>query len=559
MDKGKAVIIRLFVLSLVIGSLVGLNGQRVIIKADEYKHQFEGAGISFGLFLGHHYSMNDESQDEAIRLINKDINMKYLQDYIGIYPSDDPAYFDRRANYIKAAKEYRPDIQVSMVGNIFPDDLRHTTTVNGEDLEVLNTDDPMIYDRLANWYFELFEGFYERGVSVEILNVVNEPDLDRVFRKYHYGLDGDTKNAVAQIFQRAVPKFMAMLEDPQINTMGMEKPLIMGPSTISPDGCLEYIRFFKENYPEVWDMIDIVATHQYIGGAKKSILQIIANESEGKAYHQSETHAFKGDNLGDLGIEKPLQTTLSLAQLFGSAVTSGVEAWYYFENNYPDEFHPGGLIRVAWNAAKPIPYKHYYAFKQLTSAQPEFSHVVEHTKFSVVDFEVTTFRKFGQDTVYLHLSSFRENARNVTIEVLENGSKAKIKKINVRTTDNEYNDEITLDTSFTESVTSYQYNARGFSVNTLQIVLDNGITNTTNIDKDGPYKISSFDGMISVKCESGASKATLMVSDQVGRVVHKGSHEGHDYKIPTTNWQSGVYQVSVYTNGQLHTKSVYIQ
>ncbi|HMQ44194.1 MAG TPA: hypothetical protein PKC63_07570, partial [Mariniflexile sp.] len=242
------------------------KAQNIVLNAEDYKQQFIGGGVSIGLYMNNHYSTSPAVQDQAIQLLAKDTNMKYFQDYIEIYPSDDPAYFDRRANYIKAAKVYRPELEFSLVGQKFPKDVMREIVVNGEKFQALNTDDPLIYDKLANWFFELFKGFYERGVSVEIFNVVNEPDLNTGFRKQHYGLNGNTMEGAARVFKYAVPKFKAMLNDPVKNTLNMKVPLIMGPSTISPNGCIEYIDYFKTNHPDVWKSIDIIATHQYING-----------------------------------------------------------------------------------------------------------------------------------------------------------------------------------------------------------------------------------------------------------------------------------------------------
>ena len=396
------------------------NAQKIVLKAEDYKHQFIGGGVSIGLFLGHHYSMNATAQDEAIRLIAKDCNMKYFQDYIEIYPVDNPDYFDRRADYVKAAKVYRPELEFSLVGNKFPVDLMRDITVGSETLKALNTDDPEIYNKLANWWFQLFKGFQERGVSTEILNVVNEPDLDRTFRKHHYGLNGDTKEAVSRIFKFAVPKFKAMLADPLINTLNMKVPLIMGPSTISPNGCLEYMAYFKTNHPDVWQGIDIIATHQYENGGNPQLFKNIVNQAEGKIFYQSETHALKGDalNLDAVFASRDLKAALSLSNLFSTAVNNGVSAWFYFQTNYPNvEVHPGGLLSIPWAAAKPTPYKHYYAYRELTSAQPAASHVISFDIENDADSQIIAFRKKDENTVYAHYSNYSAKAKDISITV----------------------------------------------------------------------------------------------------------------------------------------------
>ncbi len=449
--------------------VVTIEKQKVNLNADDYKHQFIGGGVSIGLFLGHHYSMNETAQDEALQLLTKECNMKYFQDYIEIYPEDDPAYFDRRANYVKAAKEYQPNLEFSLVGNKFPRDLMREIVVDGETLLVLDTEDPAIYDRLAFWFFKLFEGFKERGVSVEILNVVNEPDLDRTFRKYHYGLDGNTKEAVARVFKYAVPKFKEMLNDPLINTLGMEIPLIMGPSTISPNGCIDYIQFFKNEHPDVWDGIDIVAMHQYENGANIQLFNSILNEAEGKPIYQSETHALKGDAVGFVTAPDPLKAALSLSNLFSTAVNNGVSSWFYFENNYPNEFHPGGLLHIPWAAQQPKPYKHYYAFRQLTSTQPESSNIITYQTRSTRESDIIAFRKSGQDTIYFNYSNYDVNPKEVSIVVNNTGKK--IKGYSITTTDENDNGALIETQTFQAAKDTLTFEANRYSVNTLKITI----------------------------------------------------------------------------------------
>ncbi|WP_179021770.1 hypothetical protein [Winogradskyella forsetii] len=447
--------------------------QEIVLNVEDYKHQFIGGGVSIGLFLGHHYSMNETAQDQAIQMIAKDCNMKYLQDYIQIYPVDDPPYFDRRANYVKAAKIYRPEIEFSLVGNKFPDDLLHDITVNGETLQALNTDDPLIYDRLAQWYFDLFKGFYDRGVSVEILNVVNEPDLDRTFRKHHYGLNGDTKEAVARIFKYAVPKFKDLLNNPAVNTTGMQVPLIMGPSTISPAGCIDYINFFKSEHPDVWNEIDIVATHQYEYGGNSLLFDDIANSIEDKRFYQSETHAQRGDDLSYVSVDDPLDAALSLSNLFSTAVGGGVSSWYYFENNYPNEFHPGGLLSVPWNAQEPVPYKHYYAFKQLTSTQPSNSHILGYTNPINARSDVLAFRKMDQDTLYLNYSNYTNKNREITLIMTDgNSEKFKAGSYSVITTDENNNEVLTASETFSTALDTLRFTVNKFSINTVKISIE---------------------------------------------------------------------------------------
>ncbi|MEO1051063.1 MAG: T9SS type A sorting domain-containing protein [Bacteroidota bacterium] len=460
----------------------GLSAQNITIHADEYKHQFEGAGVSIGLYMGHHFSMNTNNQDKAIRLINQDLNMKYLQAYIdpSHYIGDQSKrqqYFDRRANYIKSAKQYREDIQFSLAGNIFPDDLRKDFLANnGNTYRILNTDDPEIYDKLAAWYFEIFQEFYDRGVEVDVFNVINEPDLPdcgaNKCRRYLYGFDDDTRRGASLIFTEAVPKFKAMLADPNINTSNMKMPLIMGPSSFSPEGCLNYIRYFKNNYPEAWDQIDIVATHQYTKGGRVDLFQQIIGELDGRAFHQSENHASKSD---PYPVSDGHKAALSLSRLIGTAVNNGVEAWYYFQNVYPQEFTLGGLVRVKWASDNPIPYKQYYSFKQITSSQPANSHVMGYEASGATDAEVLVFRKQGEDTVYLHYTNFTPSKKKVTFSVQEGSENRTISSLDLTMTDESENNVISL-TQSDMDVTEASLEVEPYSINTIKIGMASVIT-----------------------------------------------------------------------------------
>jgi hypothetical protein len=464
-------------LILVICALViyaNTSAQTLEVKADNYLQNFEGAGISAGLYLGHHYSMpNANSRDSAVRFIAQDLNMRYLQDYININPADDPAYFDRRADYIKAAKLYRPDIQVSQVGNKFPADLMIDSFVAGATRRCLNTKDPLIYTKVASWYFELCKAFKLRGVEVDILNVVNEPDFDKV---YYYGASGNTKQNVAFIFDSAVTRFLGMLANPAINTLQIKVPKIMGPSTISPQGCVEYIQYFKQNYPNVFALIDIVSYHQYVNGVNVNQLAAVKSEAgANKLVYQSEMHTNRGDALGTLPIADSLRGCLSLASLFGNSLRTGCNSWFYFQTNYPDTFTPAGLLSVPWQAATPKPYKQYYAFQQLTSTPPINSRVLEHAKASLSTVDIVCLRKQNTDTVYVNATNTANTARTITINVSSGTGRYNILKYQMRTTDATRNNNAAPEVQLGSPQTQFAVTIAPYSVNTLTIAIQKAI------------------------------------------------------------------------------------
>jgi hypothetical protein len=521
-----------------------LAAQTLAVQADKYLQNFEGAGISAGLYMGHHYSMpNPASQDLAVRYIARDLNMRYIQDYINIYPADDPAYFDRRANYLKAAKAYRSDIQVSMVGNKFPDLLMVDSVVGGQSRRVLRTGDPLIYNKVADWYFQLFKAFKERGVEVDILNVVNEPDFDK---EYYYGADGNTKRNVALIFENAVTRFLAMLADASINTLGMKKPLIMGPSTISPDGCVTYIKFFKQNHPQAWALLDIVAYHQYINGVNAGALAQIKVEAAGKLVYQSEMHTNRGDNLGTLPISDELRGCLSLATVFGNALRTGANCWFYFQTNYPNAYTPAGLLSIPWQAANPVPYKHYYAFKQLSSAQPINSSVLEHIKTDLPKVDIVCLRKKLTDTLYIHASNVEGVSRTITMSAAALTGKYKIAQYQVRTTNEGNSDQASPVQRFTTPANDFVVTLSPYSVNTITVALAREApANST----DPSINIYSVGNTIELQgLNSTLINAVQLVSTAGQTVVAVAGLSQSNYSINHAALKSGLYFFRIQTN-----------
>jgi Secretion system C-terminal sorting domain len=540
---------------------VQLYSQSVTIKPDIYYHIFEGAGVSIGLYLGHHYSMNPTNQDKAMRWINKDLNMVYLQDYVAtsVYPPLDANYFDKRADYFKAAKAYRSDVKISMTTNRFPKELVDEINVGGKVQPVLRTTDTAIYTKIAQFYFTLFQGFKDRGVDIDILNVVNEPDFDK---KFYYGQSGETQKEVALIFSNAVPKFKEMLNDPTINISKMKIPLIMGVSTLDPSACTSYLKYFKQNNPKAWQQIDIVSTHQYNNGANVTMLNDVAAEAGIKPFFQSEMHTNRGDNLGTLPISDEHRGIISLANVFGSAVRAGASAWFFFQTNYPQAYTPAGLISADWQTTNPVPYRHYYAFKQLTTAQPPNSNMVERTVASFPNSDVLVFRKKEEDTIYAHVSNFQNATRSVTLNVEGKvGNNYTIKSYTVRVTDGVSNDEMSAPTLFQNPPKSLTHSLNPYSVNTFKIVLSkdlaSSIKNTEGVLDD--FNIVQTGGETYISSVSNQKIKSVLVHSMMGQMVSNQTNvESETAHIKVDNWTSGIYFFTIKTDKGSMVKRVFV-
>jgi hypothetical protein len=536
--------------------------QTLEVKADNYLQVFEGAGISAGLYLGHHYSMpSASSKDLAVQYIAKDLNMRYLQDYTDRYPADDPAYFDRRADYLLACKAYRPDIKVSQVGNKFPAALMIDTLIGGTLRKALNTNDPLIYDKVANWYFELCKAFKIRGVTVDILNVVNEPDFDKV---YYYGPNGQTQRNVALIFDKAVTKLFTMIDNHAINTFGITKPKIMGPSTISPTGCLQYITYFKQNWPQVWSLIDIVAYHQYVNGVNVGELAQIKVEAAGKPVFQSEMHTNRGDNLGTLPISDELRGCLSLASVFGNSLRTGANCWFYFQTNYPNVYTPAGLLSIPWQATNPVPYKHYYAFKQLSSAPPINSNVLEHLKTTLPKVDIVCLRKKQSDTVYVNASNQEGVERQITLNVTGAPNGYNIEKYFIRTTNQTLDDDSSTVQSFTIPANEITFTLSPYSVNTIVLKIKSKTATVTPINTNltlaQQIKVLQNGNVLTLQ---STNTALVFMSMQLinanGKLVYKKENINQAIYI----WQNatlskGVYMFKLFTSQGVVVKKVFL-
>lgn len=536
------------------------QAQSLAVQADRYLQVFEGAGISAGLYLGHHYSMpSAASRDSAVKYIAGNLHMRYIQDYIDRYPADDPAYFDRRADYIKAAKNYRADIKVSQVGNKFPAALMIDSVIGGVSRKCLNTNDPNIYDKVANWYFLLFKAFKERDVEIDILNVVNEPDFDKV---YYYGPNGNTMQNVALVFEKAAGKFLQMLADPAINTLQIKTPKIMGPSTISPQGCVDYVRYFKLNYPNVWNMIDIVAYHQYVNGVNVGALANVKSEAGSKPVYQSEMHTNRGDNLGTLPISDELRGCISLASLFGNSLRTGCNSWFYFQTNYPNDYTPAGLLSIPWMAAAAVPYKHYYAFQQLTSTQPINSNVLEHIKSNLATVDVVCLRKMNTDSVYVNASNLSGTAVTMTVSVQSLTVPYGIKKYQLRTTNATSNNEAAPVQEFTVPANQFTITLSPYSVNTITIAITNGTTTGINTVRlpEQELKIIPTAGGLQLSTNTGTLIHGFDVMQINGQKIAavKNLPQSSCTWIAPAALQPGIYIFTVYTSKGVITKKYFV-
>ncbi len=400
------------------------SAQRITVNVDDAQQTFIGAGSSIPLYLFNHFQLDAAGQAEALELIVRDLNLTSLQDYPEFRPSDPSKadYFARRVEYLQAAKAIRPDLDLSMTFSIYPDDLRRDTVINGENVRRLDWRRPGIYGLVAEWYFDVLRFYHDRGLPIDMLNAVNEPDF--ITRRYGYGTN--FQRGSAEVFAQAIDSLEVILANPVRNPSGVKRPLVMGPSTIGPGGAVTLINYYKNDRPDAWANIDIVSYHQYTAGTSAA-LQSVTRLAEGKPVYQSEMHTNRGDDLPALTeLSVGHRGMLSLARTFGASVNAGANAWFYFLNVFPGANTNPGLLQIDETTTRPIPFRHYYAFKQLTSTQPDNSRLLTRQLASIrADGEVLCFRKPGSDTVYVHYANFTAGDRTVEFAFLDSNGQAK--------------------------------------------------------------------------------------------------------------------------------------
>ena len=531
--------------------------QAITVYAEAYEQAWTGAGSSIPLYLFNHFSMPPAGQAEAVDLIVDDLDLAYIQDYPDyLRPSTDPDFFQRRVDYFRAALEVNPDLQVALVGSLYPPDLRRDTVIDGREERRLDTTRDDIYAAVAGWYLEMMTYFAERGVAVDILNLVNEPDFRT--RRFGVGAQPTTEEDVARLFDRAVDSLRAYVADPARNPEGVAMPLIMGPSTIGPAGAVTFIQYMQREVPEAYDNIDIVSFHQYQGGTSSAIATLDRITGD-KPLHQSEMHTNRGENVASInGLPKAHRGVLSLARTFSAAINQGANAWYYFLNVFPDDDSNPGLLQVRTSFDRPRPFRHYYAFRQLVS-QPVGARRVDRDADGVgAEGDVVTFREEGTDTVVVHYANYTAAAREVSLEILadEGGGALPIAYVDHRVTDATADDSTLARVQVDSALAPVALAVTPFSLNTFRVVLG---TATGLAPKRAPAEsltvLREGGDALAVRAR-GVTLGEVRLVSAAGRVVARAAGRDGRARLSTAGLVAGVYVVTARTDRGVATRRV---
>ena len=524
------------------------HAQRISVQADDYQQAFEGVGSSIPLYLNNHFNGTDSlGRRQALDLIVRRNNLLCLQDYPE-FRLDDPraqnGYYARRVEYLRAAKAIRPELLLSQTFSIFPDDLRKDTTVDGKNERRLDFRRAGIYDEVAQWYFETLKFYNDNGLPIDVVNLVNEPD----FIVWRYGYDRDARRGTAELFTQGVDKLRALIDGANAAGDSIPQPRIMGPSTIGPGGAVGFLNYYKDEYPAAWDNIDIVSYHQYTNGVG-SALQTVTRLAEGKPVWQSEMHTNRGDNLGNLPLTRGHRGILSLAQLMTESLNAGANAWFYFLNVFPGEDTNPGLLQIDNTVARPVPFRHYYAFRQIGSAQPAGARVVTRRLASIrSDGDVLALREEGSDTVYVHYANYTGGERVVELEIVDAGGGAyPIRSYAQRVSDADSDDE---DLGFrdAERADAVTVTAGPYSLNTFTVAIG-GTSGLSPKPAPAPFRAYADGDAVTVQLDEGFEPEAVRLADVSGRVLRQAhlAVGQRTARLPAGGLAPGVYLVSART------------
>lgn len=404
--------------------------QILTVEPETYSHIYEGGGISFALHLDYIWTMSPLNQKLFFELMFRDVKLKYLQYYTEGRPSLKRERYDSVCKFISEAKKYNSNINLVFVLGTLPADLCYNKEVDGEIVSALDVTRKDIYDKVAEYMLELMNDMYENyGYEISCFSMANEPDLGK---KWRWGYEKPIKG-IGIMLDKVLPIFDKLLKS-EANKYKLSSPKIIAPSTINVNGCYEFICDWKKKYTNAWKYIDIVSTHQYSPryGCNIPAFNKVSDLLGGKGFYQTEMHTNRGDNLGDdfLADNTALRGVLSLATLFSSSVLGGIQSWFYFlTHNYKNiDGSSAALIQVK-NEGEPIPFKQYYAFKQLHNLLSSDTYVVKHINDNE-GLKMICMNVKDENKVVAHIGNILESSCPVNINVDK-----KIKRIKIWKTD----------------------------------------------------------------------------------------------------------------------------
>ncbi|MCG8389392.1 MAG: T9SS type A sorting domain-containing protein [Cytophagales bacterium] len=435
-----------------------LDGAHIILNAEEYHQVFIGIGGSVS-FYSQYFSLSDADREAVLRLLAVDLNLKFAKNYVGDLPANDPSEFENSRTYWADLKRHNPDINFQLTVNNLPDHLEgdgegHDPTIAG------------VLDSIANYYFKALEYYHNEGLSVLQLDVLNERGLSE---------------KTTDLFDIGIDKLREIINDPAKNPNGVPMPQVCGPSTWSAASPPKWIEDWKQNRPNAWNNVDVVTTHGYQQGTFENY-KAIFDVAEGKPFYNNEQTGKIQDDEGtgpnavdDLarqfvqGEEPDHIGDVSIAMRMSDVINAGGNAFFPFRLT---NRNGNNAALVGTRNGTYTPSKIYYGVKHISSIQPDSSYRVGNTSMLTDDYRIVTFRKPGEDTVYVHVTNVWPETRPVKIAVGDGGKAFGIKSVVAWTSNETMEFEEVWNEAFDLSTNAIEFTITPHSVNSFKLAVD---------------------------------------------------------------------------------------
>ncbi len=437
-----------------------LDGANIIVDAEEYHQVFIGIGGAVS-FYNQYFSLSDADREAVLRLLAVDLNLKFAKNYVGDVPANDPSEFENSSTYWADLKRHNPDINFQLTVNNLPDHLEgsgegHDPTIEG------------VLDSIADYYFKALEYYHNEGLSVLQLDVLNERGLSE---------------KTTDLFDIGIDKLREIINDPAKNPNGVPMPQVCGPSTWSAASPPKWIEDWKQNRPNAWNNVDVVTTHGYQKGTFENYRAIFEvaegkpfynNEQTGKIQDDEGTGADAVDDLAKQfvqGEEPDHIGDVSIAMRMSDVINAGGNAFFPFRLTNSNG-NNAALVGTKNGAYEPS--KIYYGVKHISSVQPDSSYRVSNTSMLTDDYRIVTFRKPGEDTVYVHVTNVWPETQAIKIAVGDGNKAFGIKSVVAWTSNETLEFEEVQNEQFDQSTNAIEFTITPHSVNSFKLAVDPG-------------------------------------------------------------------------------------
>ena len=453
----------------------------VTVAPFDHQQTFLGGGAGFTLWGGHLVNVPAAQRETVYDWLFEDINLPDLRIFsfrgeANGNDNSDPFDLDLAAMeiptrdnefviYQEALERNQNTVVMSYAASVPP----HLANEDGHhDLNV-----PNFHLEYAEWlYANLVVTKQRYGVQVDMIDMLNEPDLGKLSR-----------TEAAEVYTNTVPALRQLVED-NFDEYGVEMPRITGASTLTVQAAQNWLEDWEANDPGAWDNLDVLTTHVYGGGGSgfnPSRHRAIADlkDADHPIFIQNEmefghsSFVNNSNSLPDDALEDDLEGALALSRALAISVDAGADGFHVFQGVNPSGAGGKSLIRTPFGQTA-VQRKGYFSYRQMTSLQPHESDVVINTTTATPDgYHVLTFNKWGDNRVYVNVVNASPTAQELTTLSFQDnaGATLQFNRVTDYITDATQNMAVLVDESFVSPISTWSTTVEPNSVRTFVVEL----------------------------------------------------------------------------------------